>query len=252
MIRADIAGKAALITGAASGIGYAAAQLFGSCGAAVVLADIVPQETLDQAASRLHQDGIEATPARADTGCEEDIVRTIDIAVQTYGRIDYLICNAGTSATPKPIPLPDLDAISDEIWDAILKTNLLGPFRFARAASPHLKKAAGAIVNTSSAAAFTVAGSSLAYSASKAALVKLTRDLAIALGPDVRVNAVAPGFIKTSWTARFSPEWERRGIEQTTLKRAGQPEDVAELMLYLCAGAAFMTGQTILIDGGVL
>lgn len=252
MISANIEGKVVVITGGASGIGYAAARLFGVCGASVVLNDIADEEVLNDAASRLRQDGVEVTYVRADIGIADDVARTIDTAAQTYGRLDYLICNAGVSATSKPIPLPDLDAVTDDMWDAILRVNLLGPFRLARAAAPYLKNSRGAIVSTSSAAAFTLSGSSIAYAASKAALVKLTRDLAIALGPEVRVNAVAPGFIKTPWTARFKPEWEKRGVENTTLKKAGQPEDVAELMLYLCAGAAFMTGQTLIIDGGVL
>jgi 3-oxoacyl-[acyl-carrier protein] reductase len=81
--------------------------------------------------------------------------------------------------------------------------------------------------------------------------VNLTRNLARGLGPDVRVNAVAPGFIRTPWTARFGADWETLSVQQTCLKRPGTPEDIAEVMLFLCAGAGFMTGQTILVDGGM-
>jgi 3-oxoacyl-[acyl-carrier protein] reductase len=91
----------------------------------------------------------------------------------------------------------------------------------------------------------------MAYGASKAGLVALTKNLARALGPEARVNAVAPGLIRTPWTARFGADWEQRSVEMTALKRPGLPEDIAEVMLFLCAGAGFMTGQTVVVDGGM-
>ena len=170
---------------------------------------------------------------------------------ERLGRLDYLINNAATANTERPIPLSDLDAIDEAFWSKVLGLNLVGPFRCTQAAAGYLRQARGAVVNTASSAAFGAPGSSLAYAASKAALVNLTRNLARALAPEVRVNAVAPGLIRTPWTRRFGPEWEELSVRQTCLKRPGTPEDIAEVMLFLCAGGAYLTGQTLLVDGGM-
>jgi 3-oxoacyl-[acyl-carrier protein] reductase len=166
------------------------------------------------------------------------------------GRLDYLINNAATAATPAPIPSHDLASLTDERWDIILNLNLVAPFRCSRAAAASLKATRGAIVNTASAAAFGVCGSSAIYAASKAGLVNLTRHLAVGLSPEVRVNAIAPGFITTPWSAKFGPEWEANGVNSSALKRAGTAAEIADVMLFLCAGATYITGQTISVDGG--
>ena len=126
------------------------------------------------------------------------------------------------------------------------------PFRpFARhGADGRCRAARGAVVNTSSASAFGRPGSSSACAASKTGLVTLTQKLALGLGPEVRVNAIAPGYIRTPWSARFGAHLERAAVERAALARAGEPDDIAETMLFLCAGAAYITGQTILVDGG--
>jgi 3-oxoacyl-[acyl-carrier protein] reductase len=114
-----------------------------------------------------------------------------------------------------------------------------------------LQDGSGAIVNTASISGLGVRGSSIAYAASKAALISLTRSLSSALGPHVRVNAVAPGFVDTPWTKEWSQERRSKAVERTILKRMAQPEDIAEAMLFLAAGAGYITGQTIVLDGGV-
>ena len=177
--------------------------------------------------------------------------RIVAETVERLGRLDYLVNNAGISRTDRPIPPAELDVLTEDFWSDVLSVNLVGPFRATRAAAPHLKRTGGAVVNTASTAAFGFSGSSMVYAASKAGLVSLTRNLARALAPEVRVNAVAPGLIRTPWTARFGPDWEMRSVNMTMLKRAGTPEDVAEVMLFLCAGAGYVTGQTILVDGGL-
>ncbi len=250
MITADLRGKAALVTGGASGIGLATATLLARCGARVAINDIPSSPGLPAAVERLRAEGLDVLAAPGDVADGDASAAMAREAVAQLGRLDYLINNAGTARTTRPIPPAELDALDDDFWRAILELNLIGPFRVTKAVAADLKSSCGAVVNTASYAAFAGAGSSMAYAASKAGLVSLTRNLAKALGPEVRVNAVAPGYIATPWTARFGQEWQDRAVSANVLQRPGTPEDVAETMLFLCAGAAFITGQTIVIDGG--
>ena len=248
MITADLVGKRTLVTGAASGIGLATAELFARCGARVALNDLVGNRVLDEQVARLSADGFDvfAAPGNVADGAEVMVTAAID----RLGGLDHLINNAGTPATRQPIPPSDLDALTDELWDRLLSVNLLGPFRCARAAAPALKKSRGAIVNTASIAGIIGAGSSSAYAATKAGLINLTKALARGLAPEVRVNAVAPGMLDSGWECRWDPadrEVKRRDVP---LQRIGEPADFAGAMLYLAADAAYVTGHTLVVDGG--
>jgi 3-oxoacyl-[acyl-carrier protein] reductase len=132
-----------------------------------------------------------------------------------------------------------------------MQTNLLGLFRCAKAAGPALKRARGAIVNTASIAGLDAAGSSMAYGASKAGVISLTKNLARAFGPDVRVNAVAPGAVDSSWQIDWGEEGKRLSAEKALLKRRATPEEIAEVIVFLGFGAAMVTGQTLVVDGGL-
>lgn len=258
MISADLSGKTALVTGGASGIGLATVKLFAHSGATVAINDLPKSPTLERELAALQKEGLAVIAAPGDVGQPEGAGEMVRRAVDELGRLDYLINNAGGSY--RVTPPTDLDALTEEYWQEMVGVSLLGSFRCTHAASAELKQAGGAVVNTASVAGLVrggAKGSNLAYAASKAALISLTANLARGLGPEVRVNAVAPGLIRTprndhggAW--RKPGQEEDPDIRNTSLRRGGTPEDVAEVMLFLCAGAGYITGQTIVVDGGLL
>jgi 3-oxoacyl-[acyl-carrier protein] reductase len=251
MIDADLTGKTVLITGAASGIGLAAAEHFSCCGAVVALNHLADDPRGPTAVERLKAEGRRIVAAPGDVSRPEEAERMVERAIDALGRLDYLVNNAGTPATPVPIPFAELDALGEDFWSRILNTNLIGPFRCARIAVPALKAARGAICNTASIAGIMGSGSSIPYATSKAGLINLTRSLARALAPEIRVNAVAQGFVDSPWNKAWPAERKQSSVEQTPLKRACRPEDIAETIFFLCAGGAMITGQTVVVDGGL-
>ena len=166
--------------------------------------------------------------------------------VEAFGGLDVLVNNAGTTHF---IPHADLDAVTDEVWDEILGVNLKGVFYGCRAAMPHLARRGGAIVTVSSVAGLSGQGSSVPYCASKGAVNTLTQSLARAFGPAVRVNAVAPGPILTRWLAG-KDEQIAKYLKNAPLKRAADPDDVADVVVFLATGTTLMTGQVVVVDGG--
>jgi 3-oxoacyl-[acyl-carrier protein] reductase len=252
MITADLTGKTALVTGGASGIGLAAVELFTRCGATVAMNHLADDGRAAAEIARLTKEGLKIVAAPGNVADAKEVPGMVGRAIDRLRRLDILINNAGTSATTAPIDFKDLDKMTEEFWSAILSTNLLGPFRCAHAAAPALKAAEGAIVNTASVAGLGAIGSSVAYGASKAALVNLTKNLARALSPEVRVNAVAPGLVDSPWTKTWPEERKRDHVSKTLIHRMCTPADIAETMLFLTAGGAMITGQTIAVDGGMI
>ena len=173
------------------------------------------------------------------------------IAAQGDGKDDMITKQELERANETEATFEDLDAMTEERWQSIIHTNVIGPFRCSRKAAGALKESKGCIVNTASIAGIGNAGSSIAYSNSKAAIISQTRCLARALAPDIRVNAVAPGLTRTAWTDPWKQGSKQLSIEASLLKRMVEPEDIAQGILFLAVNPA-ITGQTVVLDNGRL
>jgi 3-oxoacyl-[acyl-carrier protein] reductase len=243
----DLSGRTALVTGGASGIGFSTARMLAEAGCRVAINHLAEDARGTRAAAEL-----EGISAPGDVSDARDAHRMVTDAIQRLGRLDYLVNNAGTPATPEPIPPENLDAMTEEFWHSILQTNLMGPFRCTQAAADALRFAKGAVVNTASVAGISLMGSSIAYGASKAGLINLTITLARALAPDVRVNAVAPGAVDSPWSEAWGNERKAKSAEKALLKRRCTPDDIAEVIVFLLGGARMVTAQTVVVDGGLM
>jgi len=242
-----------IVTGSASGIGAATAILFARKGARVV---VNYSKSADKARATLaacEAAGAEALLVKADVASDADCRRLAQAALDKWGRIDALVNNAGTT---KYVDHANLDGLSAEDFLRIYAVNVVGAFQMARACAPAMKKSGhAAIVNISSVVSKNGMGSSIAYAASKGALNTLTISLARVLGPEIRVNAVCPGLIDTSWVREGYGERyaaiEQRYKQGTALGRVGTPEDVAAAIVWLVEGAVLTTGDTMMLDSGM-
>jgi len=243
--------KAALVTGAATGIGSAAAVALARAGYDVAVNYSRSANAAGDTAAQCKKAGAKAITVQADVADDASVRRMVGEVEKKFGRLDALINNAGTTMETEP---KDFEAVNVDEWKKVFDTNVLGMFLVTRAATPMLKKAQGAIVNTCSIAGLRPGPQPLAYAASKAAVANLTKTLAGALGPEVRVNAVAPGWMEGDWMKRtlgknYDGLMQRRA-RYTPLKRCVTAEDVAETMVNLIVGNRFVTGEIIIIDGG--
>jgi 3-oxoacyl-[acyl-carrier protein] reductase len=242
----------ALVTGAATGIGSAAAVALAENGYDVIINYSRSEDAANETARRSEVSGARTLIYRCDVSDDGSVRAMLKAAENHFGRLDVLINNAGTTVDVEP---KDLNAMTVEQWNRVFAVNVLGLFLVTRAAVPLLKAAPnGCIVNTCSIAGVRPGAQPLPYAASKAAVANLTKTLANALGPEIRVNAVAPGWIEGDWMKRtLAGNYEglmARRAKYTPLKRCCTVEDVADTMVSLIEHNRFVTGEIIVIDGG--
>ena len=247
----NIRGKRALITGASRGVGAATALALAKVGCKVAINYNQSAERAQQVVTQCREIGAEAILLQGDVAEDADCRSVVAQTLSDLGGLDILINNAGTT---RFIDFPNLEDVKDADWDRIFAVNLKGPFQMARAAREALSKGeGGVIVNTASIAGMVGAGSSIPYCASKAALLNLTLSLARTLGPEIRVNAVAPGFIEGEWLQNGLGESYESVKEAkaagTLLGKVSTPEDIASGILSMVL-AVNTTGHTLVIDGG--
>jgi 3-oxoacyl-[acyl-carrier protein] reductase len=197
-------------------------------------------------AEGVRERGGQAIVVAADVADDTAVHVMVERTVDSFGGLDVLVNNAATTYF---VPHTDLDGLTGQVWDDILNVNLKGTFFACRAAMPLLKARGGNIVNIASVAGVAGSGSSIAYAASKGAVITLTKSLAKAFAPEVRVNAVAPGPVQTRWLAEHQDMIES-AMKLTPLKRPATPDDVAAVVLFLADQTSLMTGQVLVVDGG--
>ncbi|TMA08226.1 MAG: SDR family oxidoreductase [Deltaproteobacteria bacterium] len=242
----------ALVTGAATGIGRSAAMALAKHGYNVVINFSRSEEAAKTTARDAEAAGAQTLLYRCDVSDDACVQAMLEATEKKFGRLDVLINNAGTTIDVEP---KNLDGVKVQEWNRVFAVNVLGLFLVTRAAVPLLRKSPnGCIVNTCSIAGLRPSAQPLPYAASKAAVANLTKTLANALGPEIRVNAVAPGWMEGDWMRRTLAEnYEglmARRAHYTPLKRCCTADDVAETMLSLILSNHFVTGEIIVIDGG--
>jgi 3-oxoacyl-[acyl-carrier protein] reductase len=238
--------RVALVTGSATGIGRAVAWRFAERGFAVTVNYSKSKQEAEETADGVRQRGAKALVFPANVADDTAVRAMIERTVEEFGGLDVLVNNAATTYF---VPHVDLEGLTGQVWDDILNVNLKGTFFGCRAAMPHLKQRRGNIVNIASVAGVAGSGSSIAYAASKGAVITLTKSLAQTFAPEVRVNAVAPGPVQTRWLAGHQDMIEQV-MRLTPLKRPATPDDIADVTLFLALGTTMMTGQVLIADGG--
>jgi 3-oxoacyl-[acyl-carrier protein] reductase len=238
--------KVALVTGAGTGIGRAVALRMARQGLSVAVNYSRSQSEAKETLAEVRRLGVRAEVYLCNVADDASVRMMVKQCREQLGGLDVLVNNAGTTHF---IEHTDLEALTDKVWDDIMGVNLKGTFYCCRAALPILQERHGCIINVTSVAGLEGEGSSIPYAASKAALNCMTKSLARAFGPRVRVNAVAPGPVTTRWLAGKEARIARY-VEQTPLGRAATPEDVAEVVEFLALSGSLVTGQVMVVDGG--
>jgi len=251
----ELSGRVALVTGGAGGIGGAVVRSLANAGISGIAINYrKSRQEAEELAQEISRGGVKALAVQADVQNDEQVRTAIAEVGETFGRLDIVINNAGMTHW---VNLADLAGLTDAIWDEIFDVNVKGAFRCARAAAALLEASQGMIVNVSSISGVLAPStmSSLAYGTAKAALIYMTRGLAVAMAPKVRVNCVAPAFTDTPWMSQhFGADYQQVVANASAgypLQRIASPEDVAGAILGLITGGDFVTGQTLIVDGGL-
>jgi len=246
----NLEGKAALVTGAAVSVGRAVALDLARRGVAVAVNYSRSVTDAEQTAAECEKLGVRAVCVQADVGRDDQVRAMTEKAVEALGRLDVLVNNAGVT---RFIDHAEMEKVGEDDWDYIFRTNVWGTFVCTRAAVPALRRdGGGVVINLSSVAGVYGTGSSVPYCASKAAINNMTVTLARALAPDIRVNAVAPGFVDTRWWSdrEHSDAIKQFAAAAAPLKKVCQAEDVSKVVMDLVS-SDMMTGQVVVVDGGI-
>ncbi|WP_248930659.1 SDR family NAD(P)-dependent oxidoreductase [Paenibacillus hamazuiensis] len=240
-------GNAAVITGSATGIGKAIALRLAREGVHITINYSKSENEALETQEEIEALGVKCLLVKAAVSDDFQVRQMIKETVDTFGRLDILVNNAGVTDF---VNHDDLEGLKEEHWNRVMDVNVKGLFFCCRAAAAELKKRRGCIVNITSVAGLTGLGSSIAYAASKAAAISVTKSLARVMAPEVRVNSIAPGIVQTRWVDG-QEEHIKRLAEGTPLGRIATPEDVAEAAYSLIAHSHFVTGEVIKVDGGM-
>lgn len=238
--------KVALITGGATGMGKEVALMLAAKGIDIAINYSRSVKDAKETAAAVEAAGASCLLLKADVADDQQVRSMVAAVVQRFGRLDYLVNSAGMTDF---VDMANLEALKDEHWDRAMAVNVKGVFNVSRAASEHLKKSCGSIVNVTSLGGLNGRASSIAYAAAKAAAISVTKSLAVVLAPNVRVNCVAPGPVMSRWMAGRE-EAVKNFAKATPLGKVCEPEDVAEVIVSLLLSARMVTGQTVIIDGG--
>ncbi len=238
--------KVVIITGGGTGIGKAVALKLGDAGAKVVVNYSRSEKEAAKVVDEITQRGGTALAFKANVAIEQEVHDMVLQTVASFGTIDGLVNNASITAQ---IAMDDLDAVTDEVWDSLWNVNVKGMFYCVKAVVPYMKKQkSGVIVNMGSVAGMTGIGSSIPYAATKSAIHTMTKSLAIALAPDIRVNSISPGAVHTRWwSGNEEKMYQLAG--HLPLKRISTPDDIAEAILFQLMQES-VTGQVFTIDNG--
>ncbi len=245
----DLNGTVALVTGGNGGLGQRICHALAAAGASIAVMYAQSRDQAEEVARDLaarHQ--VRAAAFACDITDAAAVEKLVGDVTSHFGRLDILVNDAAYNIA---IPFPDLDSLTQEVWDKIMAVNLTGPMRLTKAVAPVMKgQGRGRIVNISSVAGLGPTGSSIAYAVSKAGLIHLTRCMAVALAPETLVNCVAPGLLEgTRATSNLRPEQVERSSATSLLKKAADKDDCADMVVTMCRTET-MTGQTIVIDAG--
>ncbi len=241
--------KVVLVTGSATGVGRAAAIRFAKRDCHVVVNYTKSEAEAQETCQIVEAEGVSSLLIQCDISDDAAVREMVKQIEDTFGRLDVLVNNAGCTF---PVKHSELDEMSEERWDRILAVNVKGTFFVTRACTKLLKKSPGAsVINVSSVAGLSGTGSSIAYCASKGAINTMTKSLAKALAPEIRVNAVCPGPIDTRWLRTWMSEEQIDAfVSDYPMPRCSTPDDIADTIEYLALGTSMTTGQCLVVDGG--
>ncbi len=240
----ELKGKTVLITGGARRLGQAIALAMAEAGAQIALTYLNSANEAAQTVSEIERKGTKGLAVRCDVRQEASVAQAVAAVLDKFGRLDVLINNAGTFAAAR------FEEITAAQWDDIFATNVRGPFLVSKYCVPALRAVRGRIIHLGSLGGLKPWANHAHYSSSKAALHMLTRAMANALAPEIAVNCVAPGTIDLE-DSKYSPEFMRREAQRTPMNRNGTAQELADAVLYFATASSFITGQILIVDGGL-